>query len=87
MDWHLSVPRHADSIKRQTMELWPILVSAAVATAGALALLVAWLMLPVLARHHRLKAIPTPPKTHWLLGHPGVVERQVAVSATPCRTM
>lgn len=59
----------------QAMALWTMLVSAVVASAGILALLVAWLLLPVFTKLWRLRAIPSPPNTHWLLGHPGVIEK------------
>ena len=54
------------------MALWTSLLAGSVV---ALALVVAWLLLQGNAKRSKLKAIPAPPKTHWLLGHPGVIDQ------------
>lgn len=56
----------------QAMALWTSLLAGSVV---ALALVVAWLLLQGHAKNSKLKAIPAPPKTHWLLGHPGVIDQ------------
>ena len=56
----------------QAMASWTSLLAGSVV---ALALVVAWLLLQGNAKNSKLKAIPAPPKTHWLLGHPGVIDQ------------
>lgn len=59
-------------LQQQAMALWTSLLAGSVV---ALALVVAWLLLQGNAKRSKLKAIPAPPKTHWLLGHPGVIDQ------------
>lgn len=52
------------------MVLWLLLIGA-----GALAVLVARLCQQAFIRYQKVKAVPSPPIKHWLLGHPGVIDR------------